>query len=995
MNRALFIALVFSSSVVSVTPSAHASNLFSNFFSKKTPTTATSPKDIADLKGQMQNVLNILRIRTENDALRQKTTTAVNNQQYQSLRQELAQIIKSLQLLENQRQQRIEQLTRDSLGLKNDLKSRYKAGTQQYNKSKADLLKIEADLKLLKQFSNDAGNFVKNVYNLDAKHGGNYDIEYIKKYEELEKSYKKAKAAYGSQLNSLNQDPALQDVLKQEGALLSQQAKLVERLKAQLQQTFSGQKNQALDGAMKSLAESVKKANCPTIKSIADVNDSKLRDCFVGLFQRAPSLLTTPSCRSIAPASPKAPVAINRDQPLTVYSSCAHEIVANQAAPQNVKQTTSAPTPKATKIDILLLLETQRQQLQNLSLQVQQNNKAVNQAGNNAFQAKSALKASNQDYKQQMQDLSNKLATLEKAITIARKQTQIQLDTQLDKLYTPEKNFKAQVKDALLQEDGGDLAEQIITDKLTSALNDKAGEFARFVLGKIPGVSFVLQQDPRTLNAVKDKTPILNRVPNKVVEALVDPNVLMSSLRASIADYNRDLADINRFKKSQIYSNEMDAALQRLNKSYPYLGFKDTAGLLGQAWRWLESMVSTPQLGPTRPGNYPTLMKNANTAEQTYRQQSADVINRHSHDAQVLTTAIQQGIKNANCPSITGLNNLTQTNIASCLNNELNTIQASQKSAYPECQGTFVAGKTNGNIFSCAQALQAKKTLSPQQQVQTYGARFATTSAILRNFAQADNVRQEAKTQIVPGQKEALQQELIQAKANLKTLSDNWLKERQEKLKNLQQRRELSAQNYQKLAAELTEMQTSMINFLSFLAEIEDITQRALLMLTVQTQLSTVPETQSNQPPLAQRVAKAKSLVANLSQGISKLERMVNDKENDPRYQKNTLKYQQAVAQISNALKQSGDLLESLSNQASDVIAVINKQAQELKCASFQRFGDGPRGVQQCRAQYVATLKDLGVKLKDANCSKLDLNSRTLDNDVNRCLAKYNNPNSR
>lgn len=949
--------------LVLVLGSAADASIFSKIFSKKDAEAAktVSSKTVASTKDQLTKIMAIITARQAVDRLRQQGAGAVNTSSQQALRQKLHDFEIKIQQQESARAQRLAYLNRDVKGLSDDLKRRRDAKSQDYKLAQEKIKKKESFLKLLSSVNKKIGNLLRNLSILDERYTGDYNKEFIAKFQALESEYFKANDELIAHWKFGMSDPEVGGMIRQEGEYIRQGGQIFSQLRQELQQSLSGGFQANADQAMKNLTASIKAANCSGITSIGHVNDARLRACFVKTLQPVSPILGIAACKQVyVPAARNKSQTINPDQPLDSYVACANSVINGEKAPvgQPGDQSQSVQPISKDKLATLVRLEDERVQLQTLLAKLQAAQKGVNQAGQNAYNAQKDYKAATADYAERMKILTAQLSKLKRSIQIARQLVREKLDALVDQLYLPPEDWKAKVGNALTVEGGADLVEAIIAQKINNSVVSGKQNVINYILGKLPGAKLVVELDPKKV---------------------------MSSLRQTLADLDRDLSDIQRFETSQTYTREMDQALQRLHQSYPNFEFENTAGLIGKAWNWAKGFISTPVLGPKLPEGHSQLHQNMSDSNRSLGQQTQDLISTYSHEAEVLNTNVMQDIKSAGCPKLKGLNDLRQTTIAACIAPLISQIKPDQKVGFTQCQGIQGNGSDDEKIIACAKQLVGGAKVSPDRQLGQTKQRAVLALKTLALFSEAEAIDQQARAKVYPVNEAQLLKDLEQALINLDMFRNQWIGQRKARLNDLRQRHEIADQTYSQLQDELSHAQESIIQYLSFMNQIKDTVLFLPAMVMTHIVGSTAPVQNEGQEPLYKRVERAKKLVSNLQSGLGKLDQMISNHESDPRYLRDAQKYHQAVAQIRKTLEETSGAFAQLSLRAAMVIDTVNQNARGLECPSFQRFGDGRRGLQQCLTQTVGALQTLGRQVKDRNCEKLDPNSRSLEADLAKC----------
>ena len=925
---------------------------FSDYFPWNRPTTPT--------------LKNLLALQDARDAVteqRKQATTAVNALDLQELRRQIHLEDDQIEQLRQQFDQRLDDIRRDYIGLRNDLQNRLDKRTQDYKDAQRRLKRQKKLIDFVAAWSKRYAILAKNLIDLKNKLLEDYDVELIKRYEKTSEAIIQANADLIANWKDQITDPTIQNLSREIKKHIIARDKFLKNLQQKLRARLFTVSTDSLT----SLKTAVKTAKCPAIRDVGQTNDRNMTACFVQALTANPPTQND-ECKSvIIPGARSKKQAIDPSHPLDAYLACAKSITQGKA------QVSTISPSKRTPLKILLDLEENRRILQDLSSQERTGMAKVSRATVDRQYQENQLQQTYKDYQTSLEPLRVKLRSLDKQLSTIIDLARAHLNSILDQTYVLEQD-NTELTDALMQEGGADKIQDIVITMVQKSLTDKAKEFALYLLNQIPGSTFVLQ---------------------------IDPKHLQSALRQVIDTATQDRILARQFMNSQILSTPMEQALKTLETKYPnfevdqaILRVHDKQGVFAKVCNIGKGFTEAISRGANAVINFCTRDKPSQNSVDAPIKPQREIYNAKILEEglakislQTLTTRSKIALTNTRtditalgCPYITGLGDLTQDNIEKCARWVLNPIPQKIQDQFPSCYTWLVSGS-----MQCVKDVQQGRPVSPQVQLGFLVNQLQAGVLAQTGLATADKTVRSSNSII--NQLELTKRDLASAIEQLTTFQTSWIEKRRQQIQSLKARRDETQKNYDELSSKLTQIQEGWVHYLLSITKMNDMVTAVMSLMTTSIMISTIPQENHN---LAKDVTALKSLLSNLNRGISDLEERMNNFDSDSRYQRDSKRLRESINKLLNTLKILQTQLDTLLSHGTDVMEKADNAIKLLNCQWFTNIGAGQRGLNQCLSAIVNRVHQLGQKLNKPECLSLDLKSPYIQSDLGKCANLQN-----
>ncbi|MBX3457219.1 MAG: hypothetical protein KF820_02510 [Candidatus Paracaedibacteraceae bacterium] len=909
---------------------------------------------------------NLLALQDARDAVteqRKQATTAINTMDLQELRRQIRLEDDQIEQLRQEFDQRLDNIRRDYIGLRNDLQNRMDKRTQDYKDAQRRLKRQKKLIDFVATWSKRYAILAKNLIDLKNKLLEDYNEELIKRYNKTSEAIIQANADLIANWKDQITDTTIQNLSREIKKHIIARDKLIK----QLQQKLRARLFTVSTDSLASLKTAVKTANCPAIRDIGQTNDPNMIACFVQALTKNPPIQNEECQPIIIPGARSKKQAIDPSRPLDAYLACAKSVTQGKAQISTIAQS------KRTPLRILLDLEENRRILQDLSSQERTGMANTSRATVDRQRQENQLQQAYKDYQTSLEPLREKLRSLDKQLSTIIDLARAHLNSILDQTYVLEQD-NTELTDALMQEGGADKIQDIVIAMVQKSLTDKAKEFALYLLNQIPGSTFVLQ---------------------------IDPKHIQSALRQVIDTATRDRILARQFMKSQILSAPMEQALKILETKYPnfevdqaILRVHDKQGVFAKVCNIGKGFTEAISRGANAVINFCTRgQPSQNSIDEPIKSQR-EVYNTKILEEGLAKTSLQAlaprskitltntrtDITALGCPYITGLGNLTQSNIEKCARWALDPIPKKTQDQFPSCYPWLASGH-----MQCVKDIQQGRPVSPQIQLGFLVNQLQTGILAQTGLATADKTVRSSNSII--NQLKLTKRDLASAIEKLTTFQTSWIEKRRQQIQSLKARRDETQKNYDELSSKLTQIQEGWVHYLLSLTKMNDMVTAVMSLMTTSIMISTVPQ---ENPNLAKDVNTLKALLGNLNRGISDLEERMNNFDSDSRYQRDSKRLRESINKLLNTLETLQIQLDTLLSHGTDVMEKADNAIKLLNCQWFPNIGAGQRGLSQCLSAIGDRVHQLGQQLKKPECLSLDFKSRYIQSDLDKCAHRQN-----
>ena len=873
--------------------------------------------------------------------------------------------------------QRLNDIRRDFIGLRNDLRDRINLRQQDYKDAQERLKRQKAIIDFVSSWSKRYGILARNLIDIKNKLMDDYNEDLIKRFERSQNALLQANDELIANWKNEISDPEIQNLASEIKKHHIIRANLIKTLQQHLRAlSFPLAKD-----PLSTLKAAIKQANCSAVKDPAQASDKNVSTCFVEAFTSNPPI-NQPACQTIiVPGARSNKQAIDPYRPLSDYLTCARAVI--QTKPQKVQ----FKSTKRSADDILIDLDQNRKILEELSKTERKRTRELSGAAISVEQHEQEVKLAYEKYQESLTPLRQKLSSLSDQLETVIKISRQKLDVYIDQTHILQKD-NTEITDALMEEDGADKLQNLIIGMLQKTATDKAKDLALWMLNKIKSADMLIRFDPKEIQSV---------------------------LRKIIETARKDKALADQFKNSNILSQAMMNALNQLEDKYPdfkvredILNVQDKYGIMATVCKVGAGVRDFAKAPISFAKDYlgeicsvfkaPNLSKN--TDDQAYFShkqqqglkeqnqildglvaslgQAKSSLQALNYRADVTLSNVMADIKGLRCPYITGLNDLSDQSVEKCSAWVLSSIPQQTKDRFPSCYSWSTSGS-----LQCLKDQKLGRPVSSEVQLKILVNNLRVGLNARNVLDQADSIVRTAHSQIndLPN----AYNQFNHALEKLAAFKDTWIKDKTLKIKELKSRQVETQSQYEKLSSKLRSIQEGWIQYLGWVSQLNDQAQVLMTMLTATT---LAVNAKLDHPNLAQDVAKLNRLVHNLEKGLENLENNMINFENDTRYLRESKIPRAQFDFAKNSLFNLQTALQKSLKTADIGMAAVNDAIKNLGCKWFQNIGAGGPGLNKCMSAMADRVRQLGALLKKPECKKIDIKSPYLLTDLDQCSLK-------